>query len=138
MDGTAELGARAAPFHLVSFGDSRLGAINITYNGDHPDEIDQVCAPGVLNSCLTFAYDDDGHVHGLLLGRLVDRSLVAVDDDRYRLLETIRAFAATRLADAGEEDDVRVRHLSYVLDRATTAGDAIERTARALPYVAGF
>src|SRR5205823_9977752 len=33
-----------------------------------------------------------------LLGRLVDRSLVAVEDDRFRLLETIRSFAAGRLA----------------------------------------
>ncbi|MCU1448355.1 MAG: regulatory protein LuxR, partial [Acidimicrobiales bacterium] len=64
-----------------------------------------------------------------LLGRLVDRSLVAVDDDRYHLLETIRAFAAARLADAGEEDDVRSRHLASLIDLAETAGAAIERTS---------
>jgi predicted ATPase/DNA-binding CsgD family transcriptional regulator len=64
-----------------------------------------------------------------LLGRLVDRSLVAVDDDRYHLLETIRAFAATRLANAGEEDEVRARHLALLVDLAETAGTAIERTS---------
>jgi predicted ATPase/class 3 adenylate cyclase len=44
-----------------------------------------------------------------LLGSLVDKSLVVAEPAgaalRYRLLETIRQFAAERLADAGEEEE---------------------------------
>jgi non-specific serine/threonine protein kinase len=49
-----------------------------------------------------------------LLAALVDKSLVQADHEpegsRYRLLEVIRAFAAERLAEAGELDQVRERH----------------------------
>ena len=48
------------------------------------------------------------------LGRLVDRSLIAVDRagaTRYRMLETIRQYAADRLAESGETEALRDRHL---------------------------
>lgn len=49
-----------------------------------------------------------------VLSRLVDRSLVVADHDaghaRYRLLETVRAFAAERLDAADETDALRERH----------------------------
>jgi DNA-binding CsgD family transcriptional regulator/tetratricopeptide (TPR) repeat protein len=52
-----------------------------------------------------------------VLSNLVDKSLVMVDgsrgDRRYRLLETIRQYAAQKLAEAGEADAIRNRHLSY-------------------------
>jgi hypothetical protein len=47
------------------------------------------------------------------LAELVDRSLVAVDAGeapRYRLLETGRAYALARLAEAGETEATRARH----------------------------
>jgi Predicted ATPase len=49
---------------------------------------------------------------------LVDKSLVIVEqlgDDRlrYRLLETLRHYAAERLAEAGEEESARERHFTY-------------------------
>jgi predicted ATPase/class 3 adenylate cyclase len=48
-----------------------------------------------------------------LLGSLVDKSLVVTEpagaDVRYRLLETIRLFAAERLADAGSEETAAAR-----------------------------
>ena len=49
--------------------------------------------------------------------RLVDRSLVQYEPDtgRYRLLETLRQFAADRLAEAGETDDARARHADHFL-----------------------
>jgi predicted ATPase/ATP/maltotriose-dependent transcriptional regulator MalT len=56
-----------------------------------------------------------------VLGSLVDRSLLIVQDDehqggpRYRMLEAVRQFAARRLADAGEEDLVRSRHRDHYL-----------------------
>ena len=62
------------------------------------------------------------------LGRLVDRSLVAADPGgptRYRLLETIRQYAAERLASAGEVAAIRGRHLAFYLDLAREAGPAL-------------
>jgi predicted ATPase/DNA-binding CsgD family transcriptional regulator len=53
------------------------------------------------------------------LGRLVDKSLVVVDEHegeaRYRLLETIRQYAVDRLDAAGERDAARERHLDHFL-----------------------
>jgi predicted ATPase/class 3 adenylate cyclase len=51
-----------------------------------------------------------------LLGRLVDESMVQFERDptpRYRLLETVRAFASFRLADAGDVDDIKARHADH-------------------------
>jgi predicted ATPase/class 3 adenylate cyclase len=62
-----------------------------------------------------------------LLGSLVDKSLVlaepAGDALRYRLLETIRQFAAERLADAGEAEAAAVAaaHCGYFLSVAEAA-----------------
>ena len=62
-----------------------------------------------------------------LLGSLVDKSLVAAEPAgaalRYRLLETIRLFAAERLAEAGEEEaaTVRAAHCAYFVSVAETA-----------------
>jgi predicted ATPase/DNA-binding SARP family transcriptional activator len=81
-----------------------------------------------------------------LLGRLVDRSLVVLDrarghrdgGPRYHLLETIRQYAAERLAEAGETDAVALAHAGYLTalaDRAETElrGDG---QARWLPRLA--
>jgi predicted ATPase/class 3 adenylate cyclase/DNA-binding CsgD family transcriptional regulator len=60
-----------------------------------------------------------------LLSQLVDKSLVAFDDGgaagRYRLLETIRQYAAERLADAGEAPVRRQRHFDHFLQLAEEA-----------------
>src|SRR6185503_10515411 len=59
-----------------------------------------------------------------LLGRLVDKSLVIVDEiskvseTRYRLLETIRQYALEKLIDTGEASAVRDRHLEFYLGLA--------------------
>ncbi|MEK8109103.1 hypothetical protein NKG94_38800 [Micromonospora sp. M12] len=42
---------------------------------------------------------------------------------RYRMLETVRAFCAERLADAGEADQLRRAHTTYFLELAWTASD---------------
>ncbi|WP_030219625.1 BTAD domain-containing putative transcriptional regulator [Streptomyces bikiniensis] len=44
-----------------------------------------------------------------LLSRLVDRSLVVREGDRFRLLESVAAYCGERLAEAGEEAAVRAR-----------------------------
>jgi len=61
------------------------------------------------------------------LSLLVDKSLVVIDDSggrtRYRLLETVRQYAAEKLGESGEADGVRARHrdhytsLAEVLDK---------------------
>jgi predicted ATPase/class 3 adenylate cyclase/tetratricopeptide (TPR) repeat protein len=55
-----------------------------------------------------------------LLTQLVDKSLVQVTSDteyepRYRLLETIRAYARERLFESGKARFVRNRHLAYYM-----------------------
>jgi predicted ATPase/DNA-binding CsgD family transcriptional regulator len=65
-----------------------------------------------------------------LLGLLVDKSLVQVDDSgevaRYRLLETIRHYAAERLEQAGEVTLVGDRHRDYYLAFAQEAAAQLE------------
>jgi predicted ATPase len=58
-----------------------------------------------------------------LLSALVDKSLVHVNDtgDRYRLLETIKAYAEEELTAAGEEAVTRSRHLSFFAEMSEGA-----------------
>lgn len=62
------------------------------------------------------------------LSRLVARSLVAADTDvntgtRYRLLETTRAYALEKLAEAGESDEIERGHATFVRDLFARAFD---------------
>jgi predicted ATPase/DNA-binding SARP family transcriptional activator len=62
---------------------------------------------------------------------LVEKSFLAVaedDEPRYRMLETIRAYCAERLTEAGEEDRVRRAFAGYFLRLAET-GDPMLRSA---------
>jgi hypothetical protein len=64
-----------------------------------------------------------------LLPRLVDKSLVStVDSDtrRYRLLETIRTYAAERLAADGAESAARHRHAAHYVALAEHASRRLE------------
>lgn len=62
-----------------------------------------------------------------LLGRLVDKSLVVVEqvsdlgETRYRLLETIRQYALEKLAGAGEARETRDLHLEFFAQLAEFA-----------------
>jgi predicted ATPase/class 3 adenylate cyclase len=62
-----------------------------------------------------------------LLAQLVERSLVSMESsgERYRLLESVRAYALERLEEAGEGDATRTRHLDYYLDLAQRAAPAL-------------
>ncbi|MGY1455227.1 BTAD domain-containing putative transcriptional regulator [Streptomyces sp. SS8] len=53
-----------------------------------------------------------------LLSRLVDRSLVAREANRFRLLESVAAYCAERLAEAGEEAAVRARFVRFHTESA--------------------
>jgi predicted ATPase/DNA-binding SARP family transcriptional activator len=51
-----------------------------------------------------------------LLADLVDKSMVQIvdlDEPRYRLLETLREFGLERLAERGERDALRARHVAW-------------------------
>jgi predicted ATPase/class 3 adenylate cyclase len=61
------------------------------------------------------------------IGRLVDKSMVATAAGpdgavRYRLLETLRQFAADRLAEQPDIDETRDRHARYWTERAIALG----------------
>jgi predicted ATPase/DNA-binding CsgD family transcriptional regulator len=65
------------------------------------------------------------------LGRLVDKSLVVAEERdgeaRYRLLETIRQYAADRLVEAGEAAAAWDRHLAWFLAFAETLEPELQR-----------
>ena len=60
------------------------------------------------------------------LGRLVDQSLVQLEDvrsrSRYRMLETLRQFGLEQLEGSGERDDFERRHAEYFLSVAELLG----------------
>ena len=64
------------------------------------------------------------------LHSLISKSLLRTRESpagrRYWMLETIRQYAAERLAEAGEEEGVRERHLAYVVELATRAEPILE------------
>jgi predicted ATPase/DNA-binding CsgD family transcriptional regulator len=74
---------------------------------------EQVCADGDIPATEVLG----------LTAALVDKSLVVLDPEvlgqaRYRMLDTIREYAALRLAEAGESAAVRLRLRDYVLRTA--------------------
>jgi predicted ATPase/DNA-binding CsgD family transcriptional regulator len=82
------------------------------------DQAEQVCADTETESGPVQAEDVLD-----LLTALVDKSLVVVDAEiegktRFRLLDSIRVYAAGRLAVAGEAGELRRRHRDAVLEAA--------------------
>jgi predicted ATPase/DNA-binding SARP family transcriptional activator/Tfp pilus assembly protein PilF len=68
-----------------------------------------------------------------LLASLTDKSLVLVGEDaaglRYRMLETIREYAAERLRESGEEEAARNAHLACFFRLAQEAGPSLRGPA---------
>jgi non-specific serine/threonine protein kinase len=67
-----------------------------------------------------------------LLARLVDRSLVTViaplsGSNRYRMLDSLRAYALEKLREAGENDAARLRFAEHFLRLAETAAQSLPR-----------
>lgn len=60
-----------------------------------------------------------------VLDSLTDKSLLAFDNGRYRMLETIRAYCAEQLTD---EPDIRRAHAEHLLELARTADPFLRRT----------
>lgn len=69
-----------------------------------------------------------------VLARLVDRSLVVAAHGpagtRYHLLESVAAYAAERLAEAGEAGEIRGRHLDFHLAQAERAAAGLHGAAQ--------
>jgi len=90
-----------------------LGRLSVFSGGATPEGAEQVCAL-------------DGEPSAVIdvIASLVDKSLVTAEGQRqvrYRLLETVRAYAADRLAEAGEADRAAAAHAEYFLDLAERA-----------------
>ncbi|WP_326567597.1 BTAD domain-containing putative transcriptional regulator [Amycolatopsis rhabdoformis] len=69
-----------------------------------------------------------------LLPGLADKSLVETTGDRYRMLETIRAFCAEKLAGSGESERFSAAHATAFLALAEEA-DPLLRTADQLRWL---
>ena len=93
-----------------------------------------------LEAAEALAGDDVSDRYAVLdvLTRLVDKSMVHVDHatngQGYRYLDTVRQYLLQRLADSGETEAVRRRHLSYFVTLAeqTAPGLALRDSATLL------
>jgi predicted ATPase len=95
---------------LLSDEERRLLRRLTIFSGGFPLEAaEEVCAGDGLETAQI----------ALLLAELIDKSLVAGEDRdgprRYRLLETIRSYAAGRLDAAGERSALAARHASWLV-----------------------
>jgi len=93
-----------------------LRRLSVFSGGATPDAAEHVCAPGGAAADRTTVVD--------VIASLVDKSLVTATGDghvRYGLLETVRAYAAGRLAESGEADLTAAAHADYFLDLAERA-----------------
>ncbi|HET9906862.1 MAG TPA: tetratricopeptide repeat protein, partial [Anaerolineales bacterium] len=85
----------------------------------------QVCAGEGIESHQVFGF----------ITQLVQKSLVVENRDigneqRYRLLETIRQYAREKLASFGQEETIRTRHLHYFLQLSELAEPALKGPAQ--------
>ena len=103
-------------YELLADGERRvLGRLSVFSGGWTLEAAEQVCGGRGIDSREVLD----------LLSRLVDKSLVIVDEAgaerRYRLLETIRQYARDRLVQSGEITATSGAHLDYLLALAREA-----------------
>ncbi|TDC97825.1 BTAD domain-containing putative transcriptional regulator [Actinomadura sp. 7K507] len=65
-----------------------------------------------------------------LVAGLADKSLLQAGGDRYRMLDTVRAFCAERLAEAGETERFEEAHARYFLGLAREADPRLRGAAQ--------
>jgi hypothetical protein len=85
-----------------------------------------------LDAASAIASDGDTAALADLVGRLADKSLLASasgQGGRWRMLETVRAYALEQLAASGEDAAIRERHLRWAAETAAT----LEHRAEAGP-----
>jgi predicted ATPase/DNA-binding SARP family transcriptional activator len=93
-----------------------LRRLSVFSGGATPEAAEHVCAPGAAAADRATVVE--------VIASLVDKSLVTAAGDghvRYGLLETVRVYAADRLAESGEADLVSAAHADYFLDLAERA-----------------
>jgi predicted ATPase len=95
-----------------------LRRLSIFAGGFELEAVEEVCTGDDLGASSTAD----------LLARLVEKSLVAVEDGgrgrRYRLLETVRMYARERLGEAGESGALADRHARWALALAERERDS--------------
>ncbi len=145
--GLLETGSRAAlprhrtirdtidwSYELLAEGERRLLRRLSVFHGTFSLEaVEGVCAlrdPQGVPSVSKDAESGAGSASELdTITALLDKSLLFCDagDDgiRYRLLQTVREYAAERLQDAGETDAIRERHARFFLALAERAAPSI-------------
>jgi predicted ATPase/DNA-binding SARP family transcriptional activator len=99
--------------------------ISVFPGGATAADVEAVCADGAVPA---------GEVLDLVTA-LTDKSLLAVGDGaepRYRMLETIREFAAERLAERGDVEALRRVHARYYLALAEEAEPHLRREEQVL------
>ena len=82
-------------------------------------------AGATLEAVETVCEADLEEILSLVAQSLVRQTQTAGEEPRYWMLETIREFAATMLADAGEADAYAGRHLDWYADLARKARDKL-------------
>ncbi|MFY1671200.1 AfsR/SARP family transcriptional regulator [Plantactinospora sp. WMMB334] len=86
------------------------------------DAVERVCGPLDADASGVPVLD--------VLSGLVEKSLVEAAGGRFRMLETVRAFGAERLAEAGEAEQLRRAHAAYFLELARTADQRLRGAAQ--------
>jgi predicted ATPase/DNA-binding SARP family transcriptional activator len=107
-----------------------LRRLSVFSGGTSLGAAERVCAGGAVEK--TDVLD--------LLSSLTEKSLLLTEDTgapRYRMIGTIREYAAHRLAEAGEADQVRNAHLAYFTELAETAEPHLRR-AEQLEWLAAL
>ena len=110
-------------YDLLSDAERRLlRGLSVFAGGCSLEAAEQVCSGDASSDSDTIE----------LLSHLIDKSLVAVEDDaaegrRYRLLETVRQYARDRLLESGEVEAVRDGHVVFFLQLAKRAQPELHR-----------
>ncbi|WP_431041550.1 BTAD domain-containing putative transcriptional regulator [Streptomyces sp. P1-3] len=97
-----------------------LRRLSVFSGGATLDAVERVCEGEVLG----------GEQVLDVLTALIEKSLLLADDavvPRYRMLDTIREYAAHRLAEAGEAESARQAHVAYFTELAETAEPHLRR-----------
>ncbi|GIH22695.1 SARP family transcriptional regulator [Acrocarpospora phusangensis] len=97
-----------------------LRRLSVFSGGASLEAAERVCGDGVVAGEQVFD----------VLTALIEKSLLLADGEgtpRYRMLDTIREYAAQRLAEAGETEPARRAHLAYFTELAETADPCLRR-----------
>src|SRR4029079_15687212 len=95
----------------------RLGVLSGTFDVDAVQAV-------VVDADVT-AWDVRDAVAGLVSKSMLVTDELDAETTRYRLLETLREYAADRLDEAGTSDEWRRRHASYCADLAASMGPGL-------------